>query len=367
MTAAISKENIKDLMAWFELHRREMPWRGSGDPYHVWVSEMMLQQTQVATVQQYFPRWVARFPDVFSLAQAPLEDVLKTWEGLGYYTRARNFHKGAVYIAEHASSEKDPFPKTYEAWLKVPGVGPYTAAAVSSIAFAYPAGVVDANVLRVMSRFFCIEENIPAEKSKREIFRMISESFYEYHPGWVNQAWMELGSLCCRPQPDCSVCPLEYACCAKRRGNTNQYPRKTRKQPIPVRYAAAFIISDMGQFLLVRRKAEGFLGGLWEFPGYTLKSRESDPQYFEQFINTNAIRISGKNKKIVRQTYSHFHQDTELFFAKINGKWESDHWSEARWVSPCDMEELARSGQTIRIIKELHLADVCQTTPENNN
>ncbi|MBW6457686.1 MAG: A/G-specific adenine glycosylase [FCB group bacterium] len=366
MPLSISKQNINNLMSWFEQHRRDMPWRGSMDPYHIWVSEMMLQQTQVTTVEKYYQRWIKRFPDVFSLAEATLEDVLKIWEGLGYYTRARNFHKGAIYIAEHAPSRETPFPVSYTAWLEVPGVGPYTAAAVSSIAFAYPAGVVDANVLRVMSRLFCIEK-IYAQSSKNDIFRVISKSFYDHHPGWVNQAWMELGSLCCKPQPDCAVCPLAYTCCARKSGRTDRYPVKTEKKPIPVRYAAAFIILRDGQYLMVRREAEGFLGGLWEFPGYTLKTPGPDPRYYEQFIQANEIRQAVKKPGIVRQTYSHFHQDTDIFFAQIKGEWKPGQWTEAKWVKPVEMEQLPRSGQTLRIIHKLHLKDTGPDGPVLNN
>ncbi|MDZ7796767.1 MAG: phosphatase PAP2 family protein [Candidatus Marinimicrobia bacterium] len=183
MKQKISRKTVSELMKWFRRHSREMPWRGSKDPYHIWVSEMMLQQTQVGTVRKYYSRWIERFPDIFSLADASLEEVLKVWEGLGYYTRARNFHKGAKYIAENTSSYGKDFPDNYEDWLKVPGVGPYTAAAVSSIAFAYPAGVLDANVLRVMSRLFCTDINTGSQAVKRELFEKISRSFYEYHPG----------------------------------------------------------------------------------------------------------------------------------------------------------------------------------------
>jgi A/G-specific adenine glycosylase len=353
MPQKISKEIITDLMAWFEIHHRAMPWRGSNNPYHIWVSEMMLQQTQVITVEKYYSRWIERFPDVFTLANATLEDVLKIWEGLGYYTRARNFHKGAKYIVEHANSREKPFPETYAEWLNVPGVGPYTAAAVSSIAFGFPAGVVDANVLRVMARFFCIEKNVSSAAVRRDMFEYIGEHFYEYHPGWVNQAWMELGSLCCTPEPDCTHCPIASACCAYKKNKVRDYPLKSPKKKIPVRHAAAFIVRRNDSFLMVRRQEKGFLGGLWEFPGYTEKGEEPDPQYREEFLSKNKLLAETSGTYFIRHTYSHFHQDTEIFMAKLQGDPEPGYWTEARWVSMEELGRLPRSGQTLRILKKL--------------
>ncbi|RKY53664.1 MAG: A/G-specific adenine glycosylase, partial [Candidatus Neomarinimicrobiota bacterium] len=271
MQKIITKNMTDALMVWFEAHRREMPWRGSKDPYHIWVSEMMLQQTQVATVKNYYPRWIKQFPNVFTLAKADLEEVLKVWEGLGYYTRARNFHKGAKYIVEHAEDRNLPFPNNYNDWLKVPGVGPYTAAAVSSIAFKHSSAVVDGNVKRVMARLFCLNDNISTQKYHKMLFEIMNEGFYGYHPGWVNQAWMELGSLQCISRPNCSNCPLKEECCALKNGRVNSFPRKIEKKKISTRYGAAFLIEKNDKILMVRRPEEGFLGGLWEYPGYTLK------------------------------------------------------------------------------------------------
>ncbi len=338
-------------MKWFREYSREMPWRGSEDPYRIWVSEMMLQQTQVGTVRKYYSRWIERFPDIFSLADASLEEVLKIWEGLGYYTRARNFHKGAKYIAENISSYGKNFPDNYEDWLKVPGVGPYTAAAVSSIAFGYPAGVLDANVLRVMSRLFCTDINTGSQAVKRELFERISRSFYEYHPGWVNQAWMELGSLQCKKNAVCISCPLKEMCCAYRKQEVDHYPGKKEKKPVPTRHGAAFIISRGSRTLMVRRRPEGFLGGLWEYPGYTLKKESADPQYLDSFLKDNYLEIIKKLETPVRHTYSHFIQHIDLYCANVKRKWENGYWDKARWVNTEDIRSLPRSGLAIKIGK----------------
>ncbi|MCF7832233.1 MAG: A/G-specific adenine glycosylase [Candidatus Marinimicrobia bacterium] len=348
----ISKDMTNALMVWFDKHHREMPWRGSDDPYHIWVSEMMLQQTQVSTVEKYYSQWIERFPDVFTLAEAKLEEVLKVWEGLGYYTRARNFHKGAKYIAENAVSKEFPFPDNYDDWLRVPGVGPYTAAAVSSIAFKYPAGVVDGNVKRVMARLFCIDTNIAAQTYHRQIFKIINEGFYDHHPGWVNQAWMELGSLQCTQRPDCSTCPLKEHCCAFKKDKVKDFPLKIEKKKIPTRFGAAFIIKQGEKFLMVKRPDEGFLGGLWEYPGFTLK--EPEHSYLERFCRKNKIEIINELKERAKHTYSHFHQELTIYNAELNGKWENSDWTEYKLVDEVEMNKLPKSKITINISKSDH-------------
>lgn len=347
MQKIISKNMTDALMRWFDEHRRDMPWRGSDDPYHIWVSEMMLQQTQVATVENYFHRWVETFPDVHTLAKAPLEEVLKVWEGLGYYTRARNFHKGAKYIVEHFGAQTPPFPDNYEEWLKVPGVGPYTAAAVSSIAFGYPAAVVDGNVKRVMSRLFCFDDDIATKKYHKKLFEIMNKAFFDHHPGWVNQAWMELGSLQCTQRPDCAECPLAAYCCAFASDKVARYPGKKEKKKIPTRYGAAFIIREEGKELMLRRPDEGFLGGLWEYPGFTLK--EARPGYLDKFCETNNILIIEELPVVAKHSYSHFHQELTLYHAKLKEKWQNSDWAEFRYVNEHEKNELPRSKITIKI------------------
>ncbi len=346
MVEKITPQMTRLLMLWFEQHRREMPWRGSTDPYHIWVSEMMLQQTQVTTVVNYFHRWIQCFPDVYTLAKSDLEDVLKVWEGLGYYTRARNFHKGARYIVEHARSTVQPFPENYDEWLKVPGVGPYTAAAVSSIAFAYPAAVVDGNVKRVMARLFHINEDISTQKYHKKLFHIMNQAFYDFHPGWVNQAWMELGALQCTPNPNCSSCPLISFCSANKNAKVHELPVRKKKKKIPTRYGAAFIIGK-NKTLMLKRPSEGFLGGLWEYPSFTLK--EPDPTYLSNFCKDHDIDINEELATKVRHTYSHFHQELTLYKATLKSKGDFKDWIEAREVNQNEIQDLPRSKVAIKI------------------
>lgn len=353
MISQIDPSVIKALMDWFEQQRREMPWRGSNDPYHIWVSEMMLQQTQVSTVEKYFGQWIKRFPDVFCLAEATLEDVLKVWEGLGYYTRARNFHKGAKYLAVNAKSREKPFPESYDEWLMVPGVGPYTAAAVSSIAFAYPAAVLDANVLRVMARFFCLPSEMSSPAIRKELFMALSKSFYDFHPGWVNQAWMELGSLQCKMKARCETCPIKPFCCANIRDEVSKFPLKKEKKPLPKRYGAAFIIRKNGHVLMLRRPASGFLGGLWEFPGYTLKKSYFDEDYFQAFLTRHRLHIADTAYVTEKHSYTHFNQIIRVYRADICGEWQDPFWEAERWVNNSQIKDLPRSGLTLKISKSL--------------
>ena len=352
MLQIISKDMTDALMLWFDEHRREMPWRGSDDPYKIWVSEMMLQQTQVATVENYYHRWIAEFPDVFTLASAKLEGVLKVWEGLGYYTRARNVHKGAHYIVEHFGTYDPPFPRSYDEWLNVPGVGPYTAAAVSSIAFACPAAVVDGNVKRVMSRLFCFSDDIATQTYHKKLFEIMNKGFHGHHPGWVNQAWMELGSLQCTPNPDCTQCPMKTFCCAFDRNLVGDLPNKQKTKKIPVRYGAAFIIENENGTLMLRRPEEGFLGGLWEYPGFTLK--EPSPKYLETFCRQNNIRVTKELSTPVKHTYSHFHQELTIYNAELTGDWKNNNWTEARFVDENEQNELPRSKVTIKVSSIIH-------------
>ena len=347
MQNTITKNMTDQLMLWFEVHRRDMPWRGSKNPYHIWVSEMMLQQTQVTTVESYYHKWIKKFPNVNSLANATLESVLKVWEGLGYYTRARNFHKGAQYIVEQYKDKNEAFPRTYQEWLQVPGVGPYTAAAVSSIAFDYPAAVVDANVKRVMSRLFCIQDNIASQHYHRGVFDLMNAAFFDHHPGWVNKAWMELGSLQCTPTPNCSLCPLQNDCCAHKTNSLTDFPVKLQKKNIPTRYGAAFIIKNNHKTLLLKRPEHGFLGGLWEYPSFTLK--ENDPEYLHLFCHEHHLQIKKELPVRAKHTYSHFHQELQLFVADLHGSWNAGNWIDARFVDPDEQKILPQSKITHKI------------------
>jgi len=260
------------LLAWYDRHRRSLPWRAKAgqvaDPYHVWLSEIMLQQTTVPAVKPYYETFLRRWPTVRELAEAPLNDILAAWAGLGYYARARNLHKCAGIVTERHGGH---FPDDLEALRELPGIGRYTAAAIAAIAFDRPATIVDGNVERVISRLHRIATPLP--KAKEEIWALAEKLTPPGppigRPGDYAQAIMDLGATLCTPQkPACSLCPWQAACAAFKAGDQESYPRKAPKAERPQRYGAAFwIINDKGEVALRRRPPSGLLGGMLEVPG----------------------------------------------------------------------------------------------------
>jgi A/G-specific adenine glycosylase len=256
-----------DLLAWYDRHRRALPWRaGAGerpDPYRVWASEIMLQQTTVTAVKPYYERFMARFPTVKALAEAPSEEVMQAWAGLGYYSRARNLHACAkAVMAEH----RGRFPQTEEGLRALPGIGAYTAGAVAAIAFDRPAAAVDGNVERVMTRLFAIEEELPWARPlvRGRVLGLLPQN----RPGDFAQALMDLGATICTPRnPACGLCPWREPCRARIAGTQERFPRKAPKKAGATRYGAAFVLARADGALLLRtRPAKGLLGGMAEVP-----------------------------------------------------------------------------------------------------
>jgi A/G-specific adenine glycosylase len=256
------------VLAWYDRHYRKLPWRSPPgrpppEPYRVWLSEIMLQQTTVPAVMPYFEKFLRLWPSVHDLAAAPVEQVMETWAGLGYYARARNLHK----CAQAVSGRHDGvFPDTEEGLLELPGIGAYTAAAIAAIAFGRPAAVLDGNIERVLSRVFAIETPLP--RSKPELRKLAEAVTPQQRPGDFAQAMMDLGATLCTPRnPDCLLCPLQSRCAAFRRGIAAELPRKAAKAARPVRHTVAFLLQRHdGAVLLRRRPPEGLLGGMLEVP-----------------------------------------------------------------------------------------------------
>jgi A/G-specific adenine glycosylase len=261
----MSKPSAAKLLIWYDTHARVLPWRAppgthAMDPYKVWLSEIMLQQTTVAAVTPYFGKFLALWPTIDALAAAPVEDVLKEWAGLGYYARARNLHKCAQAIAILGS-----FPGNEAELLKLPGIGPYTAAAITSIAFGMRAIVVDGNVERVITRLFRVEQRMPA--AKPAIHKLASALTPDKRSGDYAQAMMDLGATVCTPtSPKCSQCPWRSACGAYAAGDPERFPVKLPKVVKPVRYGIAYVVEQGGSVLLFRRPDKGLLGGMVAFP-----------------------------------------------------------------------------------------------------
>lgn len=308
---------------WFRLNQRDLPWRRTADPYAIWVSEVMLQQTQVVAVIPYYFRFISRFPDVFRLAKADLQEVLKIWEGMGYYARARNLHKAANMVVDRHDGRVPDDPAAFRA---LPGVGDYIAAAVLSIAFSRPLAVTDGNVKRVISRLYKVDAPINKSASY-EFFRQIADALLDHDdPGMFNQAMMELGALICRPKnPDCRACPLTDACRAHQDRTVTSYPVREKKPPVPERRQAVGVVFRRSRVLIVRRPENGLLGGLWEFPGGDIMDNESPEVACIRVMREQVgldVAVATRLTRI-RHTYSHFRLHADVFICEILSRREN--------------------------------------------
>lgn len=292
------------LLNWFDEHGVALPWR-SADPYRVWLSEVMLQQTQIATVIPYYERFTAAYPTVEALAAAPLDDVLKLWEGLGYYQRARHLHHTAQVVAAMGG-----FPRTVEGLMQLKGIGRYTAGAIASIAFGVRAPVLDGNVTRVLTRLYDFGADVTTPQAQAELWQMAEALLPNERVGDYNQALMQLGQLICLPSaPRCGMCPVRSYCRAHANGTQSQRPHKPRKSATPhYDVAAGLIRDDTGRLLIAQRKAEGLLGGLWEFPGGKQEAGETLPQTLQRELREElAIEVAvGELFCVVRHAFTHF-------------------------------------------------------------
>ena len=262
------------LLGWYQTHARDLPWRREVTPYRVWVSEIMLQQTRVAAVVGYFTRFLEAFPTVQALAEAPEDQLMKLWQGLGYYSRARNLQKAARQIVDQFGGA---FPSTYQDLRSLAGVGEYTAAAIASIAFGQPVPAVDGNLLRVAARVMGDDTDITTTQGKRHFTQALQEVIPTDFPGKFNQAMMDLGAMVCLPNgaPLCEECPAQDFCVARREGTAQTLPIRPAKKPRRVEERAVFLLFHQGKVALRRRPAKGLLAGLWEFPNEVVGSAES--------------------------------------------------------------------------------------------
>ncbi|MCB2182995.1 MAG: A/G-specific adenine glycosylase [Desulfobulbaceae bacterium] len=347
----------QNILSWFAEKSRDLPWRRTYEPYQVWISEIMLQQTQVDRVISFFSRWLERFPDIQSLSTAHEDEVLRFWEGLGYYSRARNLHKASKILAEN----NEDIPCDYKKLLKLPGIGPYTAGALMSIAFNQDFPVVDANVERVFSRLFDISTPIKSKRSKDFIWQKAAEILPSGKSRFFNQALMELGALVCLPKiPLCSQCPVQEHCYALKHHTVHERP----VLPSPKKYIliemATGIVMRKGKYLIQKRLEDDVWANLWEFPGGRLKKGETAEQaLIREFKEETEFEIR-PTKKITTVSHSYMQYRVKLhgfFCEEIHGDGEREAAlnaaQENRWVAPAQLHEFAFPSGHRKLINHL--------------
>ena len=353
------QRSIPSLHAWYTATARDLPWRRTRDPYAIWVSEVMLQQTQVSTVIPYYQRWLQAFPSVSALASADVEQVLRLWEGLGYYSRARNLHRAAGQVVRRHQGRITDDPA---AFLDLAGVGPYTAAAVQSIAFDHDLAVLDGNVKRVLARLITLEQPPGAGPLARALSHLAQDLLPPGTACLHNQAVMELGALVCTPgAPGCGACPLAEPCAARRAGNPADYPRRPTRRKVPHHQVAVGIVTDRhGQVLIQRRPYQGLLGGLWEFPGGKAEPGETMVQALrrelreEQGLRVERVRALAP----VDHAYTHFKVTLHAHTCQLKSMDpRAGEGQPRKWVAPSALPDFPMPRANRKILEQLAAED----------
>jgi A/G-specific adenine glycosylase len=320
-----------DLLAWYDRHRRVLPWRAppgrSADPYHVWLSEIMLQQTTVKAVGPYYAKFLSRWPDISALAAAPLDDVLKAWAGLGYYARARNLHACARAVADRHGGK---IPGSEAALLELPGIGPYTAAAIAAIAFDQCCSPVDGNIERVIARLYALETPLPAVKP--EIAELARAMTPPQRAGDFAQAMMDLGATICTPKnPACALCPWNESCAAFARGDAETFPRRTPKREGDLRRGAAFVVRRADGFILLRtRPAKGLLGGMTEVPTTEWSKDFAAGKALDDAPHFRKATAWRKTAGVVRHVFTHFPLELIVYMSEVPARTTAPKGT--RWI-----------------------------------
>ncbi len=332
----------KRLLIWYDANKRDMPWRHTKDPYRILLSEFMLQQTQVDTVIPYYHRFLEAFPTVHHLAKAPQDKILKAWEGLGYYARARNLHKAAQAISLQFDGT---VPNTYDTLKSLPGFGPYTTAAVLSIAYNKDHAVLDGNVIRVLTRLFNIHEDVTQNTVKKHLWELAESLLSKGHAGDYNQAIMELGATICTPKnPNCPTCPLVKVCEGFQANEHETLPIKAKKKPRPHHTWGAGIVWHNNKVLITQRPQNGLLGGLWEFPAGTQQPNETLQETCIRGIKeTVGIDIHIQDRfRSVKHAFTHFSITVHAFQCQyIKGNTQTLTCDAFAWVSLKELSDYA--------------------------
>ncbi|MGN7384729.1 A/G-specific adenine glycosylase [Paenibacillus sp. SAFN-117] len=355
------------LLEWYDRNKRDLPWRRTSDPYHIWVSEVMLQQTRVDTVIPYYFRFLERFPDVEALAHAPEEEVLKAWEGLGYYSRARNLQSAVREVHERYGGT---VPDRKEDFSSLKGVGPYTAGAVLSIAYNVPEPAVDGNVMRVLSRFFLIEDDIAKGPTRVKMEKLARELIPEGEAGSFNQALMELGATVCTPRsPHCLTCPVMERCRGRLEGKAEELPVKTKAKPPRIEARAVALIEGSGphagKLLIRRRPRQGLLANMWELPHIEIERPAGKAAAAQQgaemealgagLAETDGVTVLPERWLMdAEHIFSHIRWELAVYRCRLDPRFEAaglpPHY---RWLDAGEMERYAFPNVFLRILAEV--------------
>ena len=330
-----------ELLEWYGREGRDLPWRQGRDPYRIWLSEIMLQQTTVAAVIGYYQKFLENFPTVEHLASAPQEAVIDLWAGLGYYARARNLHAAAKMVSEEFGGQ---FPQRVDDLMQLPGVGRSTAGAIAALAFEQRAAILDGNVRRILCRLFALQQLPRSSAAEKQLWHWAelltpAERVHDY-----TQAIMDLGATVCVPRnPLCGQCPLQGLCQAHKLGLEQQLPLRQKNKPAPTRREAALLLECNGRYLVRRRPASGLLGGLWEFPTISLPDEESTEQQLKLLMQD--FSVSGELQTLghINHIYSHFRLDLKLFRLPVAARSQVAE-SQNHWCSLSELKELALHG-----------------------
>ena len=340
------------ILKWYKRHGRDLPWRATKNPYHIWISEVMLQQTQVETVIPYYQRFLTRFPTVETLAAASLQDVLKAWENLGYYARARHLHSAAKGIMARTGGT---IPANEKELLRLPGIGAYTAAAILSIAFGQRVPAVDGNVRRVLCRLFGIRDPLEEIKTLRHIHELASDLVPVKSSSRFNQGLMDLGATICTPRkPSCGLCPVQESCLAFDLGLQDVLPVTRKRGALPHRQMTAGVLyDDLGRLLIVRRSLRGLLGGLWKFPGGEKGRGQSLKNSLVQEVHKElGIRVRvGEKITTVKHAYTHFRITLHAFRCSMKtGEPRAKKCHSWQWIDPKNLADVPFSNVDRKIM-----------------
>lgn len=345
--AQVAKPIARPLLRWFGEHARDLPWRGTRDPYRIWVSEIMLQQTQVDTVLRYYDAFLARFPTVIDLAAASEQDVLAAWSGLGFYRRARNLHRAARQVVSELGGVLPREPKPLQA---LPGLGRYTVGAILSIAHDRRLPILDGNVIRVLSRVFRVAGDPKAGPANKELWRLAEAVLPAARAGDFNQSLMELGALVCRPtQPKCGECPLAALCGAHEAGEEEAFPTPTRRAAVPeVERVALYLERPDGRFVVERRPAEGLLASMWELPSLDLPRRARAATVAARLARRLGTRARPALRGSAQHRFSHRLWTIHVFQASTRAQAATQR---GRWVDRRELDALAVPTATRKVLR----------------